>query len=164
VSCCGWALTRLGRTAALRFGPKIKGTSLLAFEGTLTRQLPGDDTSGSYDLDGSLSALGVLKGTVKVTVPGDDAPTTIHLTASASAGSARASGDLTGSFTRDSFSLAGSVVITVLGHEISGSLKADNEGMAACGAYKGHEAGFEYDWATESVHFLGTSGCSESGF
>ncbi len=34
----------------------------------------------------------------------------------------------------------------------------------ACGSYDAHQAGFEYDWATESLAFLGTKGCSEAGF
>jgi hypothetical protein len=43
-------------------------------------------------------------------------------------------------------------------------MKADNEGMAACGRYKHHEAGFEFVWATDSVKLLSKSKCSEAGF
>lgn len=157
--------TTIKGDAGLSFGPKIKGTSLLAFEGKLTRTLPGDDTSGSYALDGSLDALGALKGDVLVTVPGDGSATTVDLTASATAGKhASAAGELKGSFTASSFTVTGSVEITVLGHSVDGSLAADDKGMAACGKYKGHEAGFEYSWDTGDVTFLGTSGCSEKGF
>jgi hypothetical protein len=156
--------TTIAGTVGLRFGPKIKGTSLIDLTGTLTRQLPGDGTSGSYDLDGSVNVLSVLHGTAKVTVPGDGSATTFDLTADASVGKASASGKLTGSFTSDSFTLAGSVEIKVLGHQVSGTLKADSNGMAACGKYHGYQAGFEYHWTTESVTFLGTKGCSEAGF
>jgi hypothetical protein len=45
----------------------------------------------------------------------------------------------------DSFILTGSVQITVLGHNVTGTMAADNKGMAACGKYGSHEAGFE-DW------------------
>lgn len=156
--------TTIAGTVGLRFGPKIKGLSLIDLNGTLTRQLPGDDTSGSYDLDGSLNALNVLHGTAKVTVPGDGSATTFDLTANASVTGASTVGKLTGSFTSDSFTLAGNVEIKVLGHKVSGTLKADSEGLAACGKYHGYQAGFEYDWTTESVAFLGTKGCSEAGF
>ena len=156
--------TTIAGTVGLRFGPKVKGISLIDLNGTLTRQLPGDDTSGSYDLDGSLNVLNVLHGTAKVTVPGDGSGTTFDLTANASVRGASATGKLTGSFTSDSFTLAGNVEIKVLGHEVSGTMKADSVGVAACGKYHGHQAGFEYDWATESVAFLGTKGCSEAGF
>ena len=156
--------TTIAGTVGLRFGPKVRGVSLLDLNGTLTRQLPGDGTSGSYDLDGSLSALNVLRGTAKVTVPGDGAATTFDLSATASVSRASAEGELTGSFTSDSFTLGGNVTITVLGHQISGTMKADDKGVAACGAYHGHQAGFEYDWSTRSMSFLGTKGCSESGF
>jgi hypothetical protein len=156
--------TKISGTVGLRFGPKIRGISLIDLTGTLTRQLPGDGTSGSYDFDGSLSALKVLHGTAKVTVPGDGSATTFDLTANASLTGVSAVGDLTGSFTSDSLTLAGNVEIKVLGHKVSGTMEADSKGMAACGKYQGHQAGFEYDWATESVAFLGTKGCSEAGF
>ena len=155
--------TEIYGDAALRFGPRIKGTALLAFTGKLTRQLPGSDTSGAYDLDGALTALSVLRGTVKVAVPGDGAATTISLTATASVLSASATGTLTGSFTSDSLTLTGTVEITVLGHKVSGTMKADGKGIAACGTYEGHQAGFEYDWAT-GLAFRNLSGCSEAGF
>jgi hypothetical protein len=156
--------TTIAGTVGLRFGPKIRGLSLIDLKGTLTRQLPGDDTSGSYDLDGSLNALNVLHGTAKVTVPGGGSATTFDLTANASVTGASAAGKLTGSFTSDSFTLAGNVDIKVLGHKVSGTLKADAKGVAACGQYHGHQAGFEYDWDTASVTFLGTKGCTEAGF
>jgi len=148
----------------LSFGPRIAGTSLLAVVGTLTRTLPGGGTSGSYVADGTLNALNVLKGTVKVTVPGDGSATAIALTATASAGGASATGRLTGTFTADTFSLGGTVEITVDGIKLTGTLAADDKGMAACGAYHGHKAGFEYHWDTRSVTFLGTKGCTEAGF
>jgi hypothetical protein len=46
--------TTISGTAGLRFGPQIKGTSVLDFDGDLTRQLPGDGTSGAYQLNGRL--------------------------------------------------------------------------------------------------------------
>ncbi len=157
--------TTISGKVGLRFGPKIKGTSLLDLTGQLTRQLPGGDTSGFYMFTGDLSALGVLTGSVTVTVPGDGAATTIALTATAAVRGASATGDLRGSFSSDGFALTGHVAITVLGHKVNGSLAADDKGVAACGSYKGHQSeAFEYDWATRSVAFLGTSGCSEAGF
>jgi hypothetical protein len=150
-------------TAAVRFGPKIKGTSLLAFEGTLTRKLPGSGTSGGYAMAGTVSAFGKLTGKAHVTVPGDGAATTITLTADATVGKASATGTLTGSFTAGTLVLSGAVSIHVLGHTVAGSLKADALGMAACGSYKGKQAGFEYLWSGR-VTFLGTAGCSAKGF
>jgi hypothetical protein len=160
--------TKISGTAGLRFGPKIKGTSLVAFKGTLTRTLPGDDTSGSYILVGDFNALGKLTGHVNVTVPGDGSATTIDLTASVALSKATASGKVTGSFATDSINLSGDVTITVLGLTVHGTLKADNTGMAACGSYKdksGHTyvAGFEYDW-NGSFSFYGKTGCTERGF
>jgi hypothetical protein len=155
---------KISGDADLSFGPKINGKSLLSFGGTLTRTLPGDGTSGAYAADGTLNALNKLKGTVKINVPGDDAATSIDLTASVSLSKASASGKLTGSFTADSFSMTGKVTITVLGTTITGTMAADNHGMAACGTYKGHEAGFEFIWATQDVSFHGKSGCTEAGF
>jgi hypothetical protein len=99
--------TTISGDAGLRFGPKINGTSLLAFQGTLTRKLPGGATSGSYSLVGTLNALRVLKGSVKVNVPGDNAATTIGPTASASVGKASANGALTGSSPRTASPSAG---------------------------------------------------------
>ena len=149
----------------LQFGPKIRGTSLLAVDGTLTRTLPDGDTSGSYVAKGTLNALNRLKGDITVTVPGDGSPTHIVLDASASVGkSAKASGTLSGDFTASSFSLAGNVTISVLGITVNGTLKADDKGMAACGRYKDHEAGFEFDWTTNSVELLSKTKCSEKGF
>jgi hypothetical protein len=149
----------------LQFGPKVNGTSLLAVDGTLTRTLPDGDTSGSYVASGTLNALNHLKGNITVTVPGDGSPTSIALDASASVGkSAGASGSLSGQFTADSFALQGAVTIRVLGITVDGTMKADDKGMAACGSYKDHEAGFEFDWDTDSVTLLGKAGCSEAGF
>jgi hypothetical protein len=156
--------TTISGTAGMRFGPKIKGTSLLDFTGTLTRKLPGAETSGAYDFDGHLSALGKLKGDIKITVPGDGAATTIDLSATASVGKASASGTLQGTFTAEHFSLSGTVKLTVLGHKVSGKMAVDNKGMAACGKYGSSQAGFEFDWATDSVTFLSTHGCTEKGF
>jgi hypothetical protein len=43
-------------------------------------------------------------------------------------------------------------------------MAADNMGIAAWGKYSKHMAGFEDDWATGSLVFLGTRGCTEVGF
>ncbi len=172
----GIFLTRLGASltlgppvtitgdAGLSFGPKINGKSLISVDGTLTRTLPDGDTSGSYVADGTFKVLNRIKGTVKLTVPGDDSPTSIDLTASVSVSGASATGQLDGSFTASTFTLGGDVEITVDGHTFGGTMKADDTGMAACGAYKDHEAGFALDWSTNHVTFLGTSGCKENGF
>ena len=89
-----------------------------------------------------------------VNVPGDGSATTIELTATASVGrGASARGTLDGSFTGSSFALSGHATITVLGHAVGGSMKADDKGIAACGTYKKHSAGFEYS-VGHGVHHL----------
>jgi hypothetical protein len=159
--------TKIFGTVGLQFGPKFKGTALMTFDGKLTRTLPGNGTSGSYVLDhGDLNVLNdVLTGSATITVPGDSSPTTFKLSATAAVLGVKAAGELDGSFTATGFTLTGDVTIHLPGVStpISGKLAADDKGMAACGSYNGHEAGFMYDWATRSGTYSKTA-CSELGF
>jgi hypothetical protein len=56
------------------------------------------------------------------------------------------------------------VTINVDGITVTGAMAVDSKGVAACGAYLRSKAGFEYDWSTGSIAFLGTKGCTEAGF
>lgn len=158
------APTKISGTMGLRFGPQVKGISVLDVDGNLTRELPGGGTSGAYQLNGTLNALGVLTGHVDATVPGDGTAAAIHLNATASVGKATATGTLTGTFTGTTFTLAGAIQLTVFGERVTGaSFKADNLGMAACGTLAGKQAGFEYDWDGD-LTWYGSTGCKEAGF
>ena len=168
--------TTITGTAGIAFGPTVNNTTLLSAAGTLTRTLPGTDTSGSYALSNvTLSALGQILGTANVTVPGNGAKTSIDLslgsspttglTKSALGVTVQVTGQLTGSFTAGSFSIRGATQVTVNGTLLAGgSMKADNNGMAACAATSTGEAGFEYVWSTSTLSVFGTTGCSERNF
>lgn len=155
--------TTISGTAAFTFGPTIKGKPLASFDGKLTRTLPAGDTSGSYTAHGDLNILSKLRGTIDITVPGNRDPVTIDLAAKIALAGAAANGDLTGTFTASKFTLTGDVNIRIGTARLSGKLVANNHGMAACGSYHGHQAGFEYVWDT-GIRFLGDRDCRETGF
>ena len=166
-------------TATITFGPKISGVSALSATGTLTRTFPSGGTGGSYNASATVTALpgsshSLVLGTVTVTVP-DSGATTADLTLggdaqglTVSVGSATATiaGEVKGTFTSSTFSLNGTTMITVpvLG-TLSGTLKADNTGVASCGKTSGGtEVGFEYYWTTGAIDVFDSKGCSEHGF
>jgi hypothetical protein len=166
-------------TATITFGPQISGVSALSATGTLTRTFPAAGTGGSYDASATVTALpgsthSLVLGTVKVTVP-DSGPTTADLTLgggpqglSITVGKATATivGEVKGTFTSSTFSLTGTTMITVpvLG-TLSGTLKADNTGVASCAKTSGGtQVGFEYYWTTGAIDVFDSKGCSERGF
>jgi len=167
--------TTITGTAGIAFGPTVNNTTLLSATGTLTRTLPGSDTSGSYTATGTLSALSQLLGRATVTVPGDHGKTSIDLTLGPSASTGlsfselgvtvQVTGELTGSFSASTFSITGGTQVTVNGSLLAGgSMKIDGNGMAACATSSHGKAGFEYVWATGDLSVFGTKGCSEQGF
>ena len=171
--------TTIAGNASLSFGPMVNGRSLLSATGTLTRTLPGDDTSGSYDAKATLSALNHVLGTAQLSVPGDSSPTTLDLTLGASPTSglsesaggvtATVTGTVSGSFSAASLSVNGNthLSVTYKGHPVlttGASMAIDNDGMAACGKTSTGEIGFEYVWSTGVPEVLRTSGCTEKGF
>jgi hypothetical protein len=166
-------------TATITFGPKISGVSALSATGTLTRTFPSGGTGGSYNASATVTALpgsshSLVLGTVTVTVP-DSGATTADLilggsaqglTVSVGSATATIAGEVKGTFTSSTFSLSGTTMITVpvLG-TLSGTLKADNTGVASCGKTSGGtEVGFEYYWTTGAIDVFDSKGCSEHGF
>lgn len=88
------------------------------------------------------------------------------LTVSVGSATATIAGEVKGTFTSSTFSLSGTTMITVpvLG-TLSGSLKADNTGVASCAKTSGGtEVGFEYYWTTGAIDVFDSKGCSEHGF
>jgi hypothetical protein len=169
----------LSGTATISFGPVISNTSALSLTGTLTRTFPTSGTGGSYLATGTVTALAgssnaLVLGSASVTVP-DSGATTVNLTLGGSAtaglsvsvGSATATitGVVNGTFTDSTFLLTGSTSITVpLLGTLSGSLKADNTGVAACAMTSGgSQVGFEYYW-NGTLDVFDSTGCSEHGF
>jgi hypothetical protein len=166
-------------TATITFGPQISGVSALSATGTLTRTFPATGTTGSYAASATLTALpgsthSLDLGTVTATVP-DSGPATADLTLgggpqglTVTVGKATATiaGEVKGTFTSGTFSLTGTTTITVpvLG-TLSGTLKADNTGVASCAKTSGGtQVGFEYYWTTGAIDVFDSKGCSERGF
>jgi hypothetical protein len=166
-------------TATITFGPQISGVSALSATGTLTRTFPASGTGGSYDASATVTALpgsshSLVLGTVTLKVP-DTGATTVDLTLGGgpqglkvTVGSATATivGNVKGTFTGSTFSLTGTTTITVpvLG-TLSGTLKADNNGVASCGKTSGGtQVGFEYFWTTGAIDVFDSKGCTERGF
>jgi hypothetical protein len=173
------APTTVAGSATISFGPQVAGVSALSLQGTLTRAFPTAKSGGFYDLQGNLTALAgsshaLLLGSGEVKVE-DTGKATVSLTLgggpgglSVTVGSATASiaGMLTGTFTSSTFSLTGTTMITVpvLG-TFSGSLKADNNGIASCAKVPGgKQVGFEYFWSNGATQVFDTKGCTEAGF
>lgn len=166
-------------TATITFGPQISGVSALSATGDLTRTFPAGGKTGSYDTSAKVTALpgsahSLVLGTVTATVP-DSGPATADLTLgggpqglTVTVGTATATiaGEVKGTFTSSTFSLTGTTMITVpvLG-TLSGTLKADNTGVASCAKTSGGtEVGFEYYWTTGAIDVFDAKGCSEHGF
>jgi hypothetical protein len=120
------------------------------------------------------SSHSLVLGTVTATVP-DSGVATADLTLgggsqglTVTVGSATATivGEVKGTFTSSTFSLTGTTMITVpvLG-TLSGTLKADNKGVASCAKTSGGtEVGFEYYWNTGAIDVFDSKGCTEHGF
>jgi hypothetical protein len=48
---------------------------------------------------------------------------------------------------------------------LSGTLKADNKGVASCAKTSGgFQVGFEYYWKTGAIDVFDSKGCTEHGF
>jgi Calx-beta domain len=170
--------TVVGGGAAISLGPRISGVSALSVAATLTRTFPSSGTGGKYEVSGTVTALkgsthSLPLGSATITVPTSGATTITltlggktGLTVSAFGATAKITGTVKGSFTSTTFRLSGTATITVpLFHTVKGGLKADNDGVAACGKdSSGSEVGFEYTWSTGSLKILDTKGCSEKGF
>jgi hypothetical protein len=171
--------TTVSGTATITFGPQISGVSALSATGTLTRTFPSGGTGGSYNASATVTALpgsshSLVLGTVTATVP-DSGVATADLTLgggsqglTVTVGSATATivGEVKGTFTSSTFSLTGTTMITVpvLG-TLSGTLKADNKGVASCAKTSGGtEVGFEYYWNTGAIDVFDSKGCTEHGF
>ncbi len=166
--------TTISGDATLSFGPTVNSTTLLSLNAQLTRTFPTGATSGSYSATGTLSALSQVLGTAKITVP-DSGTSTFNLSLGPAAAtgltftklgvSVQVTGSLNGTFNAGTFTLAGKTQVVVNGGApLSGSMKADNNGMAACASTSLGEVGFEYIWSTGAVSTFGQSGCSERGF
>jgi hypothetical protein len=171
--------SKVSGDATITFGPQISKTSVLSMTGMLTRTFPTSGTGGSYSATGSVTALAgsssaLVLGSASVTVP-DSGATKVSLTLGSSAqtglsvtvGSATATitGVVNGTFTGSTFLLTGNTMITVpLLGTLSGSLKADNTGVAACAMTSGgSQVGFEYYW-NGTLDVFDSSGCTEHGF
>jgi hypothetical protein len=165
-------------TAIITFGPKISGVSALSANGDLTRTFPAGGTGGSYDATATVTALPgsahpLVLGKVTATVP-DSGPATADLTLgggpkglTVTVGKATATivGEVKGTFTASTFTLTGTTTITVPLGTFSGSLKADNTGVASCAKIPGGaQVGFEFFWKTGTLDVLDSKGCSERGF
>jgi YVTN family beta-propeller protein len=170
---------RIQGGATVTFGPSIASVSLFSLQGSLTRVFPSGDTPGEYIVGGTLTALpgistALVLGTASVTDPDKGATTfTLALGPNPATGltfthlgvSVTVTGSLTGKFTASTFSITGQSQVTVSGvGTFTGSVKADNDGIASCAGTTGHKVGFEETWATGSVQLFGTKGCSEAGF
>ena len=171
--------TTVAGHAVFTFGPTVNGASLLSLDGTLTREFPNSGTGGKYSADGELTALpgsghDLVLASGNVTVP-DSGATTVALTIGPKNGtgisftvagkSVAVTGDLNGTFTATTFTLTGHAQITVpVFGVLSGSIKANNDGMAACATTPVGKAGFEYVWLTGAVQVFDDTGCSERGF
>jgi YVTN family beta-propeller protein len=165
--------------ATVTFGPPVASVPLFSLQGTLTRVFPSADTPGEYLAGGTLTALpgtsnALVLGTANVTDPDKGATTfTLALGPSPATGltftrlgvTVTVTGSLTGKFTASTFSITGQSQVTVSGAgTFTGSVKADNDGIASCAGTTAHKVGFEETWATGSVQLFGTKGCSEAGF
>jgi hypothetical protein len=171
--------TTLLGTGTITFGVPIASVPLFSLQGTLTRVFSTSTTPGEYVVGGTLTALpgtsdALVLGTASVTDP-DTGATTFALTlgSNASTGlsfshlgiSVNVTGSLTGSFKTSTFFISGQSQVTVTGiGTLTGNVKADNTGIAACASTTSGMVGFEYHWSTGSVQVFGTKGCSEQGF
>lgn len=169
--------TVVGGGATISLGPRVSNVSALSVTATLTRTFPTSGKGGKYVVGGKVTALkgsthSLLLGTATITVPTSGATTftlvlggKTGLTLSALGATAKITGTVKGTFTATTFKLFGTTKITVpLFHTVTGTLKADNHGVAACGKVSGYEVGFDYVWSTGSLKVLDTKGCTEKGF
>jgi len=93
-------------------------------------------------------------------------PEGCRLSVSVGGATATITGQVTGTFTGSTFNLSGttSVTVPVFG-KLSGSLKADNAGVASCAnTSSSTQVGFEYTFVTGGLKVLDSKGCSEKGF
>jgi hypothetical protein len=166
--------TTIQGRATVTFGPTVNSTTLLSVAATLTRTFASGSTSGSYSATGSLSALNQALGTATLTVP-DSGKTDFGLTLGPDAATGlsyskfgvttKVTGSLSGSFSAGTFTLNGGIMLSINGGTpITGNMKADNHGMAACANSSAGEVGFEYLWSSGKVSTFGSKGCSERGF